>query len=832
MAARFWVGGTGTWDGVDLTHISATSGGAGGASNPGAGDTMTFDSASGGGTVTVAYNPNVTSISMGGFGGTLDMNTRNPTMQTFNCSGTGTRTLTMGSGTWTITGNNGTVWDFTTITNLTQNIGTSTVNFTYAGSTGTRNISGGGTLRFYDCGITAGSDIITFSTAPSFHNLNFTGFTGNWGNASATPNISGNFVLGAGMTCTAGTGALTFSSTTSQTITMNGVLCNHPFIFDGVGGSWAFQDAFDNSGSTTSTITLTNGTLNTNGQNVNTPGIISSNTNVRTLTMGSSAITVRNGVAGTIFSFTVSTNLTITANTAVITVIANSADFDEGTLNWNGASMVITGASGVSMRGTSTWFNLTRTAPSDIDNALSIAGNKTITGTFTLKGTSTKLRMRLSSNQSQSLASTRVITAANIDFEYVNLTDIQGAGAANWDISAIPGGSGDGGGNVGITFTAPQTNYWFGTTGVWTDASKWFLGTGGTGGAGRVPLIQDMAIFDANSFVAAGNTVTIDFANISSTNWTGSLPGQTLTWLNNIRCYGSMILVPNTTLPATFGLTMVGRGANTLTPGTGNTFMGGVTISAVSNSVTLGSNLALDSVRTFTVFVGTFTANGYNVTAGIVDSTGTGVRTVNLGSGTWTVTGTGTVWQFSTTTNLTYNINTSTVIVANTSASSKTINPPPPNSFYNLYIPPGGAGAIIFTASGNRPITNSLSVVGPKTLTFNTVGNYIVANLSLDGTGGLITITSSTNGVAFTFSVAAGLVRAYNVSLKDSTATGGAYFQAVNSVDVSGNTGWNFVTEASGGSAHVGNKIASFGSKKPYMKVLDSNQHSYKKLGG
>jgi hypothetical protein len=53
MANRFWVGGTGTWDAADTTHWAATSGGAGGQSVPGAGDAVTFDGASGGGTVTV-----------------------------------------------------------------------------------------------------------------------------------------------------------------------------------------------------------------------------------------------------------------------------------------------------------------------------------------------------------------------------------------------------------------------------------------------------------------------------------------------------------------------------------------------------------------------------------------------------------------------------------------------------------------------------------------------------------------------------------------------------------------------------------------------------------
>lgn len=47
MAARFWVGGTGTWDASTTTNWSATTGGAGGASAPTSADTATFDANSG-----------------------------------------------------------------------------------------------------------------------------------------------------------------------------------------------------------------------------------------------------------------------------------------------------------------------------------------------------------------------------------------------------------------------------------------------------------------------------------------------------------------------------------------------------------------------------------------------------------------------------------------------------------------------------------------------------------------------------------------------------------------------------------------------------------------
>lgn len=56
MANRYWVGGTGTWDGSDTSHWSASSGGASGASVPTSADNVFINSSSGfgsGGTITI-----------------------------------------------------------------------------------------------------------------------------------------------------------------------------------------------------------------------------------------------------------------------------------------------------------------------------------------------------------------------------------------------------------------------------------------------------------------------------------------------------------------------------------------------------------------------------------------------------------------------------------------------------------------------------------------------------------------------------------------------------------------------------------------------------------
>lgn len=163
MATRFWVGGTGTWDASTTTNWSASTGGAGGASVPGASDTVTLDGASGGGTVTVNTTVNISTLAMGAFTGTLDFsaNNNNVTSTVISGSGTGTRTLNMGNGVWTITTpGSATPWNFATTTGLTLNRNSSTISISN-GATNTITFAGGS--------LTWG--VVTFSSAGKIVNI-------------------------------------------------------------------------------------------------------------------------------------------------------------------------------------------------------------------------------------------------------------------------------------------------------------------------------------------------------------------------------------------------------------------------------------------------------------------------------------------------------------------------------------------------------------------------------------------------------------------------------------------------------------------------------------
>jgi hypothetical protein len=457
MASRFWVGGTGTWDASTTTNWSATSGGAGGQSVPGASDTVTFDASSGGGVVTVGtgYNPSVTSITMGAFTGTLDFSAFNnsPTMQTFDCSGTGVRTLTMGSGTWTLTGNNATIWNTGTATNLTMNSGTSTVVANYSGSTGTRTFSNGtGATTFYNISITAGSDIVIHATnGPTITNLNYTGFTGSISSTNSI-NVLGNLTFGAGMTVPDGSGGLNINGTSGiQTLTTNGVLLNQ-ITKTGVGGTLLLADNL--TFNATRSLNLTSGSINANNFNVTTFSFNSSNSNTRTLTMGSGTWQLTG--TGTVWNTATTTGLTLNANTSTVKITDSSASSKTITsgvtslynlwLTGGGSGDMIIGTT----TGTSTFNNIA------VDPILTVkvfAGKTIVAGSLSISGYISNVNIFKSTTDTSAWSIS--VASGTVSADYISLRDSTATGGATFYAGA---NSTNVSGNTGWTFTAdPNT---------------------------------------------------------------------------------------------------------------------------------------------------------------------------------------------------------------------------------------------------------------------------------------------------------------------------------------------------------------------------------------
>jgi hypothetical protein len=289
MADRYWVtGGTGNWN--STTNWSATTGGASGASVPSTSDTATYDASSGAGTATLDISPDIQTLTMTGFTGTLAFGTN-----TISLNGTGT--IFTGATTMTVTG---TPQIICTDSSATSRTITPTA-VTEANSISFRVTAGTGTLS-----LTAGAyrDIdFTDGTNP-------TGFGGTLGNSIIT--IYGNFKASTGMTRTAGTGTYTFAATSgTKTITTAAVVFDNPFTFNGVGGTFQLQDALT-SGATRS-CTLTNGTLDLNNFTLTTGFFSSTNSNTRVLAFGTGKIVIT-GNNATVCNTNTATGLTVTGS--------------------------------------------------------------------------------------------------------------------------------------------------------------------------------------------------------------------------------------------------------------------------------------------------------------------------------------------------------------------------------------------------------------------------------------------------------------------------------------------------------------------------------------
>lgn len=317
-ASRFWVLGTGGWTTINIVNWSATTGGIGGASVPGSSDAVVMDASSGGGTITPNYDMTVVSINPSAFTGTLDFsaNNNNPTITSqWSNSGTGTRTINMGNGIWTVSGNNTTIWTQSIVTNLTFNANSSTLKFTYAGSTGTRTIAWGSTLTYNNVSITAGSDTVATGSSILLMSGDYSeaGFTGTH-TLAANMTVGGNFTLGTGSLFTSTGGTLTLNSNSSVVITTNGVNINKGIVIGANGGTGTFTlaGALDMSGSIAATLNWNAGTFNTNNFNITTPMFVTSNANVRTWNAGTTTLTIT-GNNATVCNIATITNATINA---------------------------------------------------------------------------------------------------------------------------------------------------------------------------------------------------------------------------------------------------------------------------------------------------------------------------------------------------------------------------------------------------------------------------------------------------------------------------------------------------------------------------------------
>jgi hypothetical protein len=632
---------------------------------------------------------------------------------------------------------------------------------------------------------TSGS--LTITAAASARSIDFTNYTGTLTHNAAvtlalgttTSNGTLSLKMVPAMTYTLGsatTSAISFVSTsgTQEQITAAGKTLGNVTFGTATGGSWLLADGFTTAA--TATVTLTLGTLNTNSQTCSWGFFISSNINTRALTLGSSAITLT-GASTNVWNMQTITNLTFSAGTSTITCTGASSSLVCGAVIFNnfvsnGSATATINASGA------TFANFSRTGSADATESMTVVAGFTVANTLTLASNlaSPKWRMIV---QSSVVGTALIITAANVSLTNIDFMDITGAGTASWTGSSL----GDCQGNSGITFTTPVSRYAV-VAGNWSSTATWSASSGGAGGQ-SVPLPQDTVIFDANS---AASLYVADMprlgASVTCTGFTRTLNLNQTT--NTI--YGNVTWASGMTLAVTQVVNFAGRGAQTITSA-GKSFSSVYWISP-GGSYTLQDNFVATNAQSV-LSAGTLTAIANVNIFELNSNSAVAGRVVNMGSGTWTLTNTLVVWVVSVAANgLTINAQTSTIVISDASASAKTFNSAG-HTYNNLSITSGGAGVVTFSGANTF---NNFTINAPKSVAFTSSTTNTFSNFTANGSSGnFVTITATTAGTAATLSKTSGAVSCNWLSLKDSTASGGAsWYAGANSTNVSNNTGWNF----------------------------------------
>ena len=384
--------------------------------------------------------------------GTLDLNNLTLTTGSFSSSNSNTRTIAFGTGNISCSGT-GIVWATGTVTGLTTT-GTQVVNVTSSGSTaislGTGALSEANSISF---NFTGGTYALTLSAGSNFRNLDFTGYAGT---LAATPSMSvyGNLTLSTGMSLTASTSSITFASTSgTKTITTNGKTIDFPINFNGVGGTWQLQDAMTLG--STRTMTLTNGTLNLNGNTCTVGTRFTTATGTKNLTFNGGTLVCPNANT-TSFNNAQPTNFTTTAGTGTGTIsmtAATAKTFVGGGSTYN-CTLNQGGAGALTITGSNTFDNITNTVqPASV---LFTAGTtSTFLSGFSLSGTAGNL---ITIGSDTAASHTLSKASGTVSVSFCSISYSSATGGAIWR-ALTANGNVDGGNKTGWIFSTGSGNF-------------------------------------------------------------------------------------------------------------------------------------------------------------------------------------------------------------------------------------------------------------------------------------------------------------------------------------------------------------------------------------
>ena len=622
---------------------------------------------------------------------------------------------------------------------------------------------------------------------------------------SGSLNVSGT----TGVTWTA-TGLITFNATSARTITTNGLIFACPFTFNGVGGSWQFQDNFTSASTSTAVVTLTAGTLDFNARTMNFFRFVSSGTGVRAIIATGATVNIT-GNASTVLDFTTITNLTLTGWACTFTYAGPSGNRTISLAAFTEVqafNIVINGGSDVViLSGTMRDLNLTGFGGTLNSSSRTLFGNLTL-------GTSTTVADGAAITAFVNTSGTTTIDTKGRTFSQImQFSQPGGTRRLLGNLSLGSRGCTLNGGNLdlndftlaALTMNTTLTNakqIQFGNTGTinltGSSATVWSFGTA-TGfsytGNAVVNLTYAGAIGTRllqHGSIAGGSDATKAPPMYFATGATDIVSTPTGGFFSDLIFAAGANVTFNNTVKNIYGNLIFNPGMNIVAGSSNIVFAGNIVqtfdsanlildFPIVIGTGTSNGNLRLanttttGNARTLTLSSGTLDLNGRTLNAGYFSSSITATRAIYQNSGTFNVAGFNTtIWNMGTATGFGYPTRPVVNFTYDGSVGTRTVN----------------------AVSAGGSYSNSIDfnvIAGSDTLA---VGNCNANDLNFAGFTG--TLTNATRSLYGNLTLDAGMTAANGVGAMSFIGTTGNQTLVTNGVStdfpiIIQSTGGNFV---------------------------------------
>ena len=272
--------------------------------------------------------------------------------------------------------------------------------------------------------------------------------------------------------------------------------------------------------------------------------------------------------------------------------------------------------------------------------------------------------------------------------------------------------------------------------------------------------------------VSIGNSTPSSVKNLN-------LQGFSGTWVHPlaVNLYGNLTAGTTVSTIQDVSANYIGSSSSTITS-SGKTLRGRIVVNSTTGSLTQADNLILSQfsggqTSYLQLVKGSYSAGGFNITLDRLLSTGSDTRTLDMGSGTWTlaaiddISSGAIVWDMSTNVGLTVASSTSTIILSG--SGTKTFNGGS-KTYNNFTISASGQTLIL----GSNVFNTMNNIVQPIILLFEGNNSQSFTSFNISGMPGNLVTLSSTTAIPATLYKAT----AWNVGS--------------NSVDGGSNTGLSF----------------------------------------